>query len=268
MASRSQSLFDRCVLDALPERSRGPERGTCLPTARTYPFHAENERSRQRAKFGVRSALDRLCLWSAAHSDGGKSVATSTTPASGDDQSAELALSHFRPMNERFYYSTPHTYFEQRLCNLLLLASREGLDLGVDLTEGVSIGPCEFRVDPNEHIETSLSADALEQFVTTESVVLLHHAAETLVRFYLAHEQFQACPGLEVAALSHGKAFWEQVQSRIIDAPAQERLRRVSWVFFGGENANESWSLNDDEWQRTRTNAVRLLEAFASRLVL
>lgn len=53
----------------------------------------------------------------------------------------------------------------------------------------------------------------LSRYAVAESSVLLHHAAETLFRLYLAHRELPPCPWLEVSRLRNFAAFKKQAEA-------------------------------------------------------
>ncbi|MDP9452601.1 MAG: hypothetical protein M3P97_04240 [Actinomycetota bacterium] len=122
----------------------------------------------------------------------------------------------YRRLNESFYSSSPALYFEQRLNSLLVMAADDP-EYGDRLHRGLTIVGETFTVAPSERVESQLSEKQLRQFVTSETQVLLHHAAESLLRLYLAHEaHLSPCPWLSIASLSF-KQFWRAVDDRFVN---------------------------------------------------
>ena len=113
-----------------------------------------------------------------------------------------LAPEQYPDMNARFFADEhgPSAYLQQRLRALVLGASRddrvrqttaEGLEW-----ETLKIG---FPADGDIYAD-----DAVSRFVTLDATVLLHHAAESLMRLYFAIEDLPPCPWLEVGRLREG----------------------------------------------------------------
>jgi hypothetical protein len=108
------------------------------------------------------------------------------------------AAENHRELNEAFYRARPHAYFNQRLETLVLIAGKSG-QLDELLAQGVTLGRLKAGGAPTPDLTEHQRAEAeqdRERFVIAEAEVLLHHAAETLLRLYLAHEGLPPCPWL------------------------------------------------------------------------
>ncbi len=116
-------------------------------------------------------------------------------------------------MNQKFYRGSPHRYFNRRLPSLILAAA-DNERIRQAFEEGVSFGNLTIR-GAEDYDETERM-----NYAVVESVVLLHHASEALVRLFLAHEGKPPCPWLEVARLRHA-AFKQKVEelASSIDTP-------------------------------------------------
>jgi hypothetical protein len=104
-------------------------------------------------------------------------------------------------VNAMFYGSEPHEYFSHRLELLILAAGRpevieEAIRSGISY-EGLHVG----GEDDGESEPTDEEADTRShrEFVIAETLTLLYHVSETLLRFYLAHERMPECPWIEIA---------------------------------------------------------------------
>lgn len=114
-------------------------------------------------------------------------------PRRGPDRG--FSPENYDELNEEFYEGAPADYFMRRLTLLGLLADRaEELD---DLMRtSVSIGRLALRLEgsPNpDSDEAREERQRRDRFVTTEAWTLLHHAAETILRLYLAHSEAEPC---------------------------------------------------------------------------
>lgn len=168
----------------------------------------------------------------------------------------------FERLNRDFYTSEPATYFHDRMRLLTLRAAKteELLEVQGDLLSWGEIHIQTVYGDDSPEEEAREKA-ALERFVLTESQVLLHHAAEALVRLFLAHIGNPACPWLRLSALNIGdfndevralsKADWPEGYE---DAAAE--------VFLGGVPAEPS-----AEWLEARRTCVRVVRILAQRLI-
>src|SRR5690348_10436328 len=103
----------------------------------------------------------------------------------------------FQRLNAEFYRASPHTYFRDRLQMLALRAVNPTVIDEAVGDEGITWGRLHLVADghPNASPETAAEReDAHSRFLVAESQVLLHHTAEALLRMYLAHETYPACP--------------------------------------------------------------------------
>src|SRR5688572_491801 len=113
-----------------------------------------------------------------------------------------LAPENYAELNRALYHARPWTYFEHRLRNVILVAGAADR-LSDILREGVRAGTIEFewKPDPDPEVERrdqEQLAEDEERFTITEAEVLLHHASETLLRLYLAHEALPESPWLDL----------------------------------------------------------------------
>lgn len=135
----------------------------------------------------------------------------------------------FPELNERFYRgpSTPHWYLTQRYLSLLLLTR------GPELKQ--SDAPVTFEVGPLKATFATEDSDedTRDDFLSVESTVLAHHAAETLLRLYLAHEGLPRCPWLEVARLRQRGSFTGRVKDLGQRLQHQAITSSVMEVFTG-----------------------------------
>ncbi|HEX2469533.1 MAG TPA: hypothetical protein VHK05_02995 [Candidatus Limnocylindrales bacterium] len=151
-----------------------------------------------------------------------------------------MAPENYASLNDQFYASRPYEYFITRMGNLLLVAARNEelddlFDAGVSFGE-LSMGGGSSARTPEERDESAASA---RRFVTAESEVLAHHAGETLLRSYLAHESQPPCPWLEISRTRVPREFKSLVEARFGDAgdPADpEHLAGIARVFHGTDD--------------------------------
>ena len=146
-----------------------------------------------------------------------------------DRAEAEAILdpAEYPKINRRFYMgsTTPHGYLNNRLRALLLATSNSD--------EVKAAHQSEFKVGvltASYSIGEELSDENLQDFSIVESTVLVHHAAETLVRLYLAHVNLPACPWIEAASLRKPGLFPKQarqLRARLHTEEAQESLMEV-----------------------------------------
>lgn len=173
-------------------------------------------------------------------------------------QSAGIPAHVAERLNDRFYKSSPHRYFELRLLSLLALDGMPLSEDDADLPESdlgdIALGaPLEF--DPS-----LLSRGERETFVASEAEVLLQHVSEVLVRYFLGHLGWPPCPWLEIAALSNFGAF-KKASASLAEADASSLEQLVNRLLFDGA------ALAEDEQQGQTRVVVQTLQAAAHRLV-
>jgi hypothetical protein len=173
----------------------------------------------------------------------------------------------FPRLNNWFYKIEPHSYFDVRLALLMAHAGRPKL-LGEVVREGVEyrglkVGGKEVHTGDDEDDDFGTTEEELHlHFVITESVALLHHISETLLRFYLVHARAPQCPWLEIAKeLSHVD-FKRKVRQRFDGAPIdEERREEVAWTLFASKVSVDDVPL--DKWNASVENAERWMSHFA-----
>jgi hypothetical protein len=146
-------------------------------------------------------------------------------------EDTNLSPDQFVNVNRRFYESssTPHGFIRQRVRALLMAGSRD--DHVLEAQRGITLGKLAASFPENDPL---LEPTAVNSFVMTESVVLLHHAAEALIRLVLAHIDDPACPWLEMRRLT-----FKQYNSRKDwlreSLDAQETRRSLMAIFYGAD---------------------------------
>jgi hypothetical protein len=155
------------------------------------------------------------------------------TESEPNDQPRELTLEErarlVRRINEYFYRGLPHEYFRQRLLNLMLFAA-DSDRLFELIGDGVTLGNVTLRpLEPGDPpVE---ERDPNEQYLAIESTSLVHHAAETLLRLYMAHKGLGPCPWMEMTLLRYN--FKTAVEETFPEAsPRKEDLDALFPVFF------------------------------------
>ena len=108
-----------------------------------------------------------------------------------------------------------------------------------------------------------------EKFVIADSEALLHHASETVLRLYLAHEPLKPCPWLEMARIRTPGEFKQMVEDRFLkDLPRQERRARVAQVFFATtERTKLKPTPSEEDWNKSLDNIEAFLIHFAQHFI-
>lgn len=145
--------------------------------------------------------------------------------------------------NEAFYRADPAEYLRTKL-NLLLLASARPAELNGLFRAGFEHAGIAFSPEQDDDAEDEGDDESYRSFRTIEAIRLHHHAAETLVRLYIAHLNRPAAPWTDVAERTTFWRFKRTVQETILDMePADGAL---GFVFLGrttpGDMGTDVWS--------------------------
>jgi hypothetical protein len=142
-------------------------------------------------------------------------------------------------LNGIFYRGEPHEYFLSHLALLLVAAGKpevieDAIRSGVTY-EGLEIGARSGGVaEPEDDDEREAARQ--REFVIAETLVLVNHVTETLLRYYLAHEGRPQCPWVEIAAERPMEKFKAKVATRFDGGPlTKARRKALATVFFGTE---------------------------------
>jgi hypothetical protein len=103
--------------------------------------------------------------------------------------------------------------------------------------------------------ESEGDAKRASDYLSTESTVLLHHAAEALLRMYFAHAGSPDCPWMEIARMRAPSEFKLRVESFGREIESDETAASMMLVFTGHSSPNEK---NRESWTEMR-DALRLL---------
>jgi hypothetical protein len=175
-----------------------------------------------------------------------------------------LADQNYQPLNEEFYTGDPADYFIRRLQGLLILKGKPDA-LRELMLEGIDAGGVRLQLSPGEGPGAESKEDDSEgrsRFVTADAWLLLHHASETLLRLYLAHDQDAPCPALEVARERRPGSFKEKVRTRFISSQRSlEHCAENGRVFYGSPTAEGLSSFADDESRRALLLISRVCSA-------
>jgi hypothetical protein len=171
----------------------------------------------------------------------------------------DITAARFQQLNERFYTADPADYFRIRLSTLVLVAGRVEDLLGL-LKEGVEYGRIRAKADT----DAEMDAADMARYVTIESQVLLHHAAEALIRLFLAHVGNPPCPWFELSAETDFGRFKRRVQDQLVKPRRRGALEEeAAFVLLGrrGPPPDEDAA----GWHDATENLARFLRMFAGR---
>jgi hypothetical protein len=147
---------------------------------------------------------------------------------------ADQGLVHdFAEVNEEFYEAKPWQYFEQRLLTLAVMFDDPDRFRRI-YEQPVRIGPLELNLTVNADPDDDAKQDDL-RFAGAEAQVLLHHAAETLLRLVHCHAPEEGapaqCPALKLARVTSPGPFKQWVRTTVIEGAPDERHKLCVTVF-------------------------------------
>jgi hypothetical protein len=168
--------------------------------------------------------------------------------------SHKLAFEQFSELNALLYRTNPSQYFRTRLHGVAVHLKPEA--------EAVSLPSGATLWLPPQDEDTRL------RYAAMETTVLLHHAAETLIRAYLAHRQQPDCPWLEIAKLNNYRKFKETTRRMIAGSPTVWDRRELAQVFFGGTDpVNAAVDIDVFAWDE-HLNAMEELIIYSAQRFL
>lgn len=173
------------------------------------------------------------------------------------EEDRDLAYEQFPALNKKFYTSKwgPEQYLSARL-KAAVLASSDSPLIAQAAAEGFEIGELKiaYSVDDDDSDEEAVD------FLATESSVLVHHAAETLLRLYFAHEGLPPCPWLETARLRLFPVFKKKVADLLDSLGEADVQASVMEVFTGRRTPGEQATpAQEAAWNAQRDGLVALL---------
>jgi len=181
-----------------------------------------------------------------------------------------LVPEQFPELNQALYATKPWQYFNYR--NHLLMLAAGAADRLVEIAEdGVTYKGLTYQENPGGGIDDDgdQAEVAKENFVMADSEALLHHASETLLRLYLAHEGLKPCPWLELARVRTPGQLKEMLEDRFLEGlDVRERRARVAAVFFGGTDRSRlSPTPPESDWTKGLDNIESFLTYFAQHFL-
>ncbi|MGH3478141.1 MAG: hypothetical protein ACRDQD_15040 [Nocardioidaceae bacterium] len=172
-------------------------------------------------------------------------------------------MDQFADMNRRFYASSssPHGFIRQRVRAVLVAGSRD--DHVLEAQRGLRLGKFVAGFPEDDPL---LDPTSVNSFVMTESVVLFHHAAESLIRLVLAHIGDPACPWLEMRRLTFNR--YKSDMDRLHETLDTNKTRRsLMAAFYGSESADTaSHPAIAGNWQALETALVQFLDVAITQL--
>lgn len=169
------------------------------------------------------------------------------------------ALETLNALNKQFFELDPWAYLHTRLLGLVAAAGKPAAFAEMfkgDITVGGRLKVTGTGKPP--------SPEQVERFVAVDSEVLLHHAAETVLRAYLAFASRPDAPWLEIAAEWHARDFKKKVKRRFHDRPAtSDDLDETAVLLLGSARPPDDGTSYED-WRRATINIETFLREFAA----
>jgi hypothetical protein len=177
-----------------------------------------------------------------------------TTPGEQDHP-----IDTLNALNNDFFDLEPWSYLHTRLCGLAAAAGKP--DRFIDLFEVAFTVGDGFKIGGGGQ---SPAPEAVQRFAAVDSEVLLHHAAETVLRAYLTFASHPDAPWLDIAAQRQAREFKEKVRRRFRAKPVTSHdLDQTAVLLLGGEEPPEDETSYED-WRRATMNIESFLREFAN----
>lgn len=158
----------------------------------------------------------------------------------------------------------PHAYLRRRLTSLLLwLSAPEGVE--ELLRAGIEYDSIKLQWTDDEDEELRQEeTEERQRYAAIEAEVLLHHAGETLLRFYLAHSPTSPCPWLDLSKETDFRAFKKEVAKLRKRLQGGDEKERLAFAFFGATDREQWRPVPDEErWEAGLKNIAQFLDFFA-----
>lgn len=134
------------------------------------------------------------------------------TPTDADPPERDAQVDRF---NDVFYSAEPADYLRTRWQMLLLVGARSD-DLSRLFSEGLTFDGITIGPNDADESETDTTVPDFDRYLTTEVVLLHHHAAETLLRMYVAHAAKPQIPWIDLADRKAFGKFKELVRDHFV----------------------------------------------------
>ena len=144
----------------------------------------------------------------------------------------------FESLNRSFYQENgPGDFILMRLYALCIIGGSYDRFKGI-LADGVDFAKCQIRWTPVEDDDPDglleQSEEAFRQhFLRIETHHLKHLAIETLLRMFLGHRGFPACPWYEISSFTDFRKFKDAVRQFLVEAEQEDLQSAVLYVLLG-----------------------------------
>ncbi|MEI4742005.1 hypothetical protein [Rhodococcus erythropolis] len=169
-----------------------------------------------------------------------------------------LTPAQFPELNGMFYNADPAEYLKMRIESLsLMLCGDDALRPAFSSTREIGVVTLEAADTP--------SADARRRFVATEANLIVHHAAETLLRMFYAHVEQEDCPWLGIASSVNFTEFKQKLDHGLASGFDREKIAQV---FLGGVSVADSQIHVTETDFNEGIDAISLLLTYAAQRYL
>lgn len=172
----------------------------------------------------------------------------------------KIAPHEYAMLNDSYYSATPHEYFLHRLGSLALLIADDNLATD-SLREGIDLLDTQLIMDIN------WDDKGKSKYASSEIVVLLHHACETLLRLYISHANRNPCPWVAMSSLMDFGEFKRKVAALRGHFSDPEILADILEVFTLTNDKKSQPNISDEVWTTHEKGLVMILEFAAGEFL-
>jgi hypothetical protein len=171
----------------------------------------------------------------------------------------KIHAGEFEDLNRTYYSAEPGQYFRNRLYSLLAYVA-DGDETAKQLKAGVKFLDLSLSVGSGDE----MSASEKLKYASAESVVLLHHACEALIRLYLAHSKRNHCPWVAMSALTNFAEFKREAAKLRGHCSDPDRLPDLLEVVSLSDTGKGLENLSHEAWESHKLGLPMVFE-FAVR---
>lgn len=172
--------------------------------------------------------------------------------------SPPLAWQQFQELNFSFYEEHPYDFINMRIEVLSLMLCNEEQLTPVYAAErtlkGISLGGT-----------TPPDKKKRDRYLQTEAVVILHHAAEMLLRLFYAHVDYPDCPWQGMASLVSFSEFKQKVEGSL---EAGFDRAQIAEIFLGGSSPEDACVAMSTEQFEDAVDGMDLLLSECAKRIL
>lgn len=160
-----------------------------------------------------------------------------------------------RYLNRMFYEQDPGHYIHLRLMNLIALGSDPEEFAARFDGSGLSYGRVHVAATGQDFITD------VDAYLAVESQLLLHHAAEAVIRSFLAHSSDSPCPWLEISRRENFARLTARVRELVAISNQRVLAEAVDRALIAGTPPPD---LGPDEVDQIRRNLATLIRRLAA----